>query len=101
MYRIDFDNIEWESPIPGMRQKVHSHGARRVRLVEYNADMVPHWCERGHSGYILEGRFEIEFDQGTIIFETGDGVSIPDGGEHRHRARALTDVVRAVFVEES
>jgi quercetin dioxygenase-like cupin family protein len=54
----------------------------------------------GHFGYILEGRFEIEFDSGTEIFEAGDGVFIPDGKEHRHRAKALGDIVRALFVED-
>ena len=29
----------------------------------------------------------------------GDGVFIPDGPEHRHRARTLTDTVTALFVE--
>jgi hypothetical protein len=27
-------------------------------------------------------------------------VFIPSGAEHRHMAKALTDVVRAIFVEE-
>jgi quercetin dioxygenase-like cupin family protein len=99
-YRIKFNNLEWESPIFGMRQKVFTDGARRVRLVEYSADMEPHWCERGHHGYILEGRFELEFDSGTVVYEPGDGVFIPDGAEHRHRGTVLTDVVRVVFVED-
>lgn len=99
-YRIDFDGLEWESPIPGMRQKVFSDGERRVRLVEYSAEMEPHWCDRGHHGYILDGKFELEFDSGTVIFEAGDGVFIPDGEEHRHRGKVLTDVVRVVFVED-
>jgi quercetin dioxygenase-like cupin family protein len=99
-YRIGFDVLEWENPIPGVRQKVFSDGGRRVRLVEYTAGMEPHWCSRGHHGCILEGRFEIEFDSGAEIFEKGDGVFIPGGDEHRHRARVLTDVVRALFVED-
>jgi len=47
-----------------------------------------------------EGTFEIEFNEGTQVFEQGDGVMIPAGDEHRHRAKALTDVVRAIFVEK-
>ena len=83
-----------------MRQKVHSDGARRVRLVEYSSDMEPHWCNKGHHGYILDGRFELEFDSGTVVYEAGDGVFIPDGEEHRHKGRVLTDVVRVIFVED-
>jgi mannose-6-phosphate isomerase-like protein (cupin superfamily) len=63
--------------------------------------MEPHWCEKGHVGYILEGRIEIRFDTVTLIFDRGDGILIPPGKEHRHLARALSDVVRAVFLEES
>jgi hypothetical protein len=63
--------------------------------------MEPHWCDRGHLGYILEGRFEIEFAEGTYVFEARDGVIIPSGATSRHRARVLTVVVRAVFVKDS
>lgn len=99
-YRIDFDRIDWISPIPGVRQKVFKEGKRRIRLVEYSREMKPHWCSKGHFGYILDGRFEIEFDDRTEVFETGDGVFIPDGEKHRHRARSLSPSVRAIFVED-
>ncbi len=100
-YRVDFDGIDWESPIPGVRQKVVKVGTRQLRLVEYTKEMPPHWCEKGHWGYILDGRFEIEFPDGVKIFEPGDGVLIPNGHEHRHRARVLTELVRVVFVENA
>jgi hypothetical protein len=99
-YRIDFAGIPWESPIPGMRQKVRREGARRVRLVEYAREMEPHWCERGHWGCVIEGTFEIEFDDGLRVFEPGDGVLIPDGPAHRHKGRVLSDTVRCLFVED-
>lgn len=99
-YRIDFSKIDWISPISGMRHKVFEHGARRIRLVEYSNEMELHWCSKGHFGYILDGRFEIEFDDRTEIFETGDGVFIPEGERFRHRARVLSPTVRVVFVED-
>jgi quercetin dioxygenase-like cupin family protein len=99
-YRIDFGCLDWVSPIPGVRHKVFEDGKRRVRLVEYTQGMEPHWCSRGHFGSILEGRFEIEFDDHTEIFETGDGVFIPNGEKHRHRARVLSPVVMVIFVED-
>jgi hypothetical protein len=99
-YKVDFKNIGWESPIQGVRQKARCVRSERLRLVEYTREMEPHWCDRGHVGLILDGRFEIEFEDGTRIFESGDGVFIPAGQAHRHRARVLTDVVRVVFVEE-
>jgi len=100
MYKVDFNGLDWESPIHGMRQKVFTEGTRRVRLVEYSADMEPHWCEKGHYGYILEGSFALEFDSGMVVYEAGDGVFIRGGAEHRHRAKALTRIVRVVFVED-
>jgi mannose-6-phosphate isomerase-like protein (cupin superfamily) len=100
MYRIDFERIDWVSPMPGVRHKVSGDGKKRVRLVEYTREMEPHWCSKGHLGYILEGRFEIEFDDRKEVFENGDGVFIPDGEEHRHRARVLSPSVTAIFVED-
>ncbi len=85
--------------MPGVRQKMVQDESRRLRLVEYSSQMEPHWCEKGHFGYILDGRFELEFDEGKTIFEPGDGVFIPDGHAHRHQARVLSDSVTVVFVE--
>ena len=99
-YQIHFDTIEWRSPAAGVRDKTYSDGSRVLRLVEYTDEMQPHWCTRAHIGVILEGRFEIEFKDGKRTFEPGDGVFIPHGEAHAHRARALSDVVKAVFVEE-
>ena len=99
-YKVDFESIPWETPMGGLRFKAVTHGGRRLRLVEYTKDMEPHWCDKGHVGYILEGRFEIRFDRATEVFNPGDGVFIPPGKEHRHMGRALADVVQAVFVED-
>ncbi len=99
-YKIDFAAIEWESPIPGVRHKVVTEGDVKLRLVEYSSEVAPHWCTVGHVGQILAGTFKIEFNDGMRVFEAGDGVMIPSGDEHRHRARAVSDVVRAIFVEK-
>jgi quercetin dioxygenase-like cupin family protein len=99
-YRVDFETLAWESPMKGLRFKALQHEGRRLRLVEYTSEMEEHWCEKGHIGTILEGKFEIRFDAGVVTFCAGDGVFIPSGENHRHMARALTDVVRAVFVED-
>ncbi len=83
-----------------MRAKTVRLGARQLRLVEYTPELAPHWCELGHLGYVLEGRLEVEFPAGAVVFEPGDGLTISAGPEHRHRGCALTDVVRVVFVED-
>jgi quercetin dioxygenase-like cupin family protein len=100
-YRIDFESLPWEPIMDGVRQKLVADSGKKVRLVEYSKAMPPHWCAKGHYGYILEGRFEIEFWDRTCIFKAGDGVFIPDGEEHRHTARVLSDLVRAIFMEDA
>ena len=85
----------------GLRYKAITHGSRRLRLVEYTKDLEPHWCEKGHTGYLLEGRLEIVFDREVVVFNPGSGILIPAGREHRHMGKALSDVVRVVFVEDA
>ena len=97
-YKVDFESIPWETPIAGLRFKADSRGGRRLRLVEYTRDMEPHWCDKGHIGYVLNGRFEIRFESELATFDPGDGIFIPPGEEHRHMGRVLTDMVRVVFV---
>ena len=99
-YRVDFSALPWESPMPGVRHKVLSHGGRRLRLVEYSAEMEPHWCLLGHWGIIMEGHFEIELGHETIVYGPGDGLFLLPGPDHRHRARVLGDKVVAFFVED-
>jgi len=100
-YKVDFARIPWAAGIPGIRYKAFSHGSSRLRLVEYTEEMEPHWCHKGHIGCILEGRFEIGFSSETLEYGPGDGVFIPPGSEHRHKARVIAGPVRALFVEES
>ena len=100
-YRIDFASMEWDSPMPGVRRKGITRLGRTLRLVEYSVRMPAHWCRKGHVGYIVEGELEIEFPDGTRVFRPGEGLFIPDGEEHRHMARPLTDSVRVVLFEDA
>jgi ethanolamine utilization protein EutQ (cupin superfamily) len=99
-YRVDMDSLEWVQVMPGLRQRAYREGGRQLRLVEYTKSMSPHWCAKGHVGLVLDGQFEIRFDDAVLVFKAGDGVFIPDGEQHRHMGRALSDVVRLVFVED-
>ncbi|MCX6909213.1 MAG: cupin domain-containing protein [Verrucomicrobia bacterium] len=100
-YRVSFASLAWERVMDGVCQKTVTRGDKKLRLVEYTKTMLPHWCEKGHCGYILRGRFEVEFVDGIRVFEKGDGLLIPRGKNHKHRARALSKVVKAVFVEDA
>jgi ethanolamine utilization protein EutQ (cupin superfamily) len=98
-YKVNFSDLDWEEPIDGVRCKIFKQGDKQLRFVEYSREMPPHWCEKGHYGYILDGKFEIEYQNGRVVYQTGDGVFIPDGKEHRHRAKVLSESVKVIFVE--
>jgi ethanolamine utilization protein EutQ (cupin superfamily) len=99
-YKIDFEALDWERPMKGVRSRAIQHEGRQLRLVEYTEEMEPHWCERGHWGFILEGYFEIKFEGETVLFAPGEGVFIPSGEGHKHMASVLSGPVRAIFVED-
>jgi quercetin dioxygenase-like cupin family protein len=69
-------------------------------MVEYSRDLPPHWCEKGHIGYVLEGRIEIEFAHECHVYSSGDGVFIPNGPEHKHKGKIISETVTIVFVED-
>lgn len=100
-YGVDFGSMPRESSAPGARVKVCQQEGKRLRLVEFGREFVePVWCTMGHVGYVLEGRLEIGFDGSVVVFGPGDGLFIPAGSQHRHRAKVLADVVRIVLVED-
>ncbi len=99
-YKIDFENIEWESPIAGVRHKFVDLDNQRIRIVEYSKELPPHWCEKGHCGYLIEGRMEIEYNETKIIYNPGDGIFIPDGPEHRHKGKVLSERALVFFIEK-
>jgi uncharacterized cupin superfamily protein len=60
----------------------------------------PHWCETGHSIFILAGRIEYRFDDHTVEAGPGDMLHIPAGRAHRHIPRVVgTETVRYVLTE--
>ena len=59
-YKVVFKDLPWEQSMEGLRYKVYKHKNKQLRLIEYTKEMPLHWCEKGHYGYILDGKFEIE-----------------------------------------
>lgn len=87
-YLIDFQNMVWESPAPGVRHKSFIKGNQKVRLVEFTEEFREEgWCIRGHVGYVLEGSLSIDFNGEVLNFRAGDGFFIPEGEENRHKGR--------------
>jgi hypothetical protein len=99
---IIFDEVEWQSPLPGMRCKVFRDGARQLRLVEFSDDFVePQLCDKAHVGLVLSGILEVDFSGRLVRFPEGSAISIPSGASHAHKARAVTRTVRLFLVEDS
>ena len=100
-YKVDFDSMPWQTPAAGVRFKACERDGRRLRLAEFTEEFVEQdWCTKGHIGYILKGQMEIDFDGNVIVVGAGDGLFIPAGREHNHKARVLTDTVQMVLVED-
>jgi quercetin dioxygenase-like cupin family protein len=99
-HKAEFDKLKWESPVRGVRHKYIDQDNLRISLAEYSREMPPHWCEKGHYGYLIEGLMEIEFENETMVYRSGDGIFIPEGSEHKHRGRALSETVLVFFLEK-
>ncbi len=101
-YKVEFGDIPWEAPAPGVRFKRFERLGRQIRLVEFSKGFVePDWCRRGHIGYVLDGRCEIDFDGHVVQYGPGDGIFIPSGEDHRHKATVLSDTVIVILVEDT
>jgi len=100
-HRVDLESKPWEAPVPGLRFKRYERDGRRLRLAEFTKEFVEaDWCVKGHIGYVLEGVIEVDFHEKEEVFVAGDGLFIPPGSTHGHKARAITDSVTLVLVDE-
>ncbi len=101
LFKVDFDSIEWHSPLPGARSKSHHEGSKQIRLVEFTSEFrEPDWCEKGHVGLVLAGELEVDFRDRVVSYPEGSGIFIPAGPSSAHKARSVTPVVRLVLVED-
>ena len=96
---INFDALPWETQLPGARFKLHRKDSKQIRLVEFTSEFLePHWCEKGHIGYVLEGTLELAFKDRRVTYEKGSGIWIEAGCAHK--ASSSTKFVRLVLVED-
>ena len=102
MFKVDFDSMPWENGREGVRYKVYTEGARQLRLVEFaTSEGDPHWCDRGHIGFVLAGSLTIDFNGQVHAFSAGDGLFIPPGAASAHRGVTITPGTRLVMVEDA
>jgi len=45
---VNFNDLNWEEPLEGVKCKIFNHGDKQLRLVVYSKEMPLHWCEKGH-----------------------------------------------------
>jgi quercetin dioxygenase-like cupin family protein len=97
--RIQFDTVDWKDAAPGLRVKSVIRNGKQLRLLEITPEFVDvEWCERDHAGCVLEGRLEVMFEDCTEQLSAGDALFILRG--ERHRAKALSQSVKLVLVED-
>ena len=100
-YKVNFDEIQGDTPAPGVRSKVVVIHGKKIRLVEFTKEFIePDWCKKGHIGYILEGHLEIDFNGNIVVFNPGDALCIPEGERHKHRAQTISDVVKIFLIDD-
>lgn len=101
-YKIDFSTLQWKELGNVGKAKIYKQNDKQIRLVEFtDAFVETDWCTKGHIAYIIEGKLEVNFDGNVVIFNTGDVVFIPAGEKNKHKGRALTKIVKMLFVEDT
>ncbi len=98
--RLVFDAIAWEQAAPGWRVKRFESDGKVIRLVELTDALEPESCSVGHVGYVVAGRFTVEFDGGSVVLQAGDGLHIPDGDATKHVPRVAPGESALLFLVE-
>jgi hypothetical protein len=82
-----FSETEWQKVSEFARQKLIDNGEKRVRLLQLLPGFQEQdWCQRGHTGYVIEGTLEIEFaGKSKQSFSSGDAFLVSKGEEHKAR----------------
>ena len=87
---VDFENMEWNESVKGLRYKCYINGSQQIRLVEFSEGFVESdWCKKGHMGYVLDGSFAIDYgnyDGNIEKYKKGDVIFIPKGEQSKHKA---------------
>jgi len=90
--RVPFDELPWADDAPGIRARETDVGGARWATIEYGEGVGrEEWCEEGHRGFVLRGKIEYEFDDGSAPLRAKEGEAFllppatPGGGAHRDR----------------
>lgn len=89
--KLDFGSIDWADDQPDIHSRAENALDQRWAIVEYEAGAArEEWCTDGHRGYVLAGRIEYEFDDGSppLSVDEGQGFYLAAGTGHRGRNTA-------------
>jgi quercetin dioxygenase-like cupin family protein len=97
--KLDFGSIDWADDQADIRSRAAAALGSRWAIVEYG----PHaerggWCTDGHRGYVLAGRIEYEFDDGSDALAIEEGEAFFLAGGTGHRGRNPGDSVTRLFL---
>jgi quercetin dioxygenase-like cupin family protein len=85
-YLVNFDNMLWNEPSKGIRTKIFVNGNQQIRLVEFSEGFTERdWCIKGHTGYVLNGEFSIDYNGFLEKYKMGDIIYIPKGEQAKHK----------------
>ena len=83
---VNFENMKWQNPAPGICYKEYIKDNQRIRLVEFSEQFNEvDWCTKGHVGYVIGGKISIDFNGEILTFRKGDGLFISEGEENKHK----------------
>ena len=92
-----------EPEVPGIASRAVDVNGVRWALVEYEPGAArAEWCTDGHRGYVVSGRIEYEFDDGSepLAAEEGQGFFLAAGTAHRGRNPGDT-VARLFLIDDA
>ena len=84
--KLEFGSIEWADDQPDIHSRAAAMLGQRWAIVEYDPGAArEEWCTDGHRGYVLAGRIEYEFDDGSapLVVGQGQGFYLAAGTGHR------------------
>jgi hypothetical protein len=81
-----FSETPWEQVGDFARQKTIDNGEKRVRLLKLASGFEEKdWCTRGHTGYVIDGALELEFQDRKLTLSAGEPILVSHGEAHKAR----------------
>ena len=101
--KLDFASVGWADDQADIRSRAAEALGSRWAIVEYGPHAArDEWCTDGHRGYVLAGRIEYEFDDGSPLLAVGEGEAffLAAGTGHRGRNPGAT-VTRLFLIDDA